>query len=321
MKLDIGIRTSTFGGIILLVFTVLVSAGVAKADTIILGSSEVAGNGQFCFRNNNGTTGIQVTLGAGGVCPRTNPVPNVTGPASSSGPGPATAGTYTLSLVGSNTNTPAFNLVRVGSSSNFNVSPSVTQFNFVYQTGGLVHVTGTVRFTQFTQGSGANSLTGVGQFTRTGGTSPQFNAATATLLVHFSVTANESLVDLWTDIVTQDPNDPDHDWKGLTSKYIFDGELTPNLIPTAALVQVSGRVVNPNGTGIGRVVVTLADTRSGATRTTQTNSFGAYTFANVEVGSTYMISVSSKRYSFDPPFIIRSVVDELQDADFVSVPF
>lgn len=61
-------------------------------------------------------------------------------------------------------------------------------------------------------------------------------------------------------------------------------------------VSVSGRVLTPGGNGIRNVVVVLTDSQ-GFRRLATTSSFGAYSFANVPVGS-YVVSAVSKRYRF-----------------------
>ena len=41
----------------------------------------------------------------------------------------------------------------------------------------------------------------------------------------------------------------------------------------------------------------------------------------IEAGDKVVISAKSKRYSFDQPVIIRSVYEEINDADFVTTNF
>ncbi|MBK7707294.1 MAG: carboxypeptidase regulatory-like domain-containing protein [Acidobacteria bacterium] len=89
------------------------------------------------------------------------------------------------------------------------------------------------------------------------------------------------------------------------------------LIPTAASVSVSGRVLMAGGAGIRNAVVTLTDS-NGLIRTTVTGSLGRYAFAEVEVGQVYVIAVRSKRFRFTDPARIISVDDHVVDLDFVS---
>lgn len=83
---------------------------------------------------------------------------------------------------------------------------------------------------------------------------------------------------------------------------------------TAAGVEISGRVVTPDGRGIRNASVFITDA-SGARRQVTTSSFGIYRFDSVEAGRTYTITVNSKQYRFTPRVI--QVVDTLTDFDFV----
>jgi hypothetical protein len=88
-----------------------------------------------------------------------------------------------------------------------------------------------------------------------------------------------------------------------------------SLGPTAANVSLSGRVIDPYGMGVSRASVTMYSA-SGATRTAFTNTFGSFSFSDVQVGVTYNFIVQSKRYSFTPRTVM--VVDELKDLNFVA---
>lgn len=87
------------------------------------------------------------------------------------------------------------------------------------------------------------------------------------------------------------------------------------LVPSAALVTVGGRVMTATGMPISRVNVKLTD-QNGNSRSALTNNFGYYGFDDVEVGQTYVISIESKRYQFAPRVIALS--DELADLDFIA---
>ncbi len=101
------------------------------------------------------------------------------------------------------------------------------------------------------------------------------------------------------------------------SPYNFSFYVARQTILTAADTTVSGRVKNAFGQGLRNVQVVLQDGTSGAARVTQTNSFGNYSFANVRVGTSYILSVSSKKYSFSEPSRTISVNEEIANADFV----
>jgi len=87
-----------------------------------------------------------------------------------------------------------------------------------------------------------------------------------------------------------------------------------NLGPTAAGVEVSGRVSTPDGRGLRNARVVITDSE-GVTRTVTTNSFGFYTINDVEAGESYIIGVNSNRYRFASRVV--EVSDSLSDVDFV----
>lgn len=87
------------------------------------------------------------------------------------------------------------------------------------------------------------------------------------------------------------------------------------LAPSAANVEVSGRVLTPNGRGLRNGIVTLTDSR-GATREARSSSFGYYRFEDVRVGETYVIDVNSKRYIFTPSTV--QVFDAVSGLDMTA---
>ncbi|HEX8734050.1 MAG TPA: Calx-beta domain-containing protein [Pyrinomonadaceae bacterium] len=90
------------------------------------------------------------------------------------------------------------------------------------------------------------------------------------------------------------------------------------IAPTVASVTLSGRVTRPNGQGLGGVKVSLGGSGLGERKYAITSSFGYYTFENVTAGDVYVISVLSKRYTFNPPNRIITVQEDLGDINFVS---
>jgi hypothetical protein len=93
--------------------------------------------------------------------------------------------------------------------------------------------------------------------------------------------------------------------------------IADQIAPTAAEVSISGSVVTAGGAGIRNVVVTLTDS-SGASRRVTTGTFGMYRFTNVEVGSVYVLTVTSKKYVFANPSQVVVVNDELTNLDFLA---
>ncbi len=86
--------------------------------------------------------------------------------------------------------------------------------------------------------------------------------------------------------------------------------------PTAATVPVGGRVLTAGGMPIRQATVTLQDS-SGIPRYAVTGSLGYYLFEDVPVG-TYVIGVSSKRYTIQPR--VLSVLDPIENADLIAEP-
>jgi hypothetical protein len=95
--------------------------------------------------------------------------------------------------------------------------------------------------------------------------------------------------------------------------------LSGPLAPTAAFVNVSGRVSTASGQGIRNATVTITD-ESGASRTAATSSFGYFSFDEVRAGQTYVISVTSGRFTFANPTVILPVSNDVSDIEFVADP-
>ncbi len=90
------------------------------------------------------------------------------------------------------------------------------------------------------------------------------------------------------------------------------------LAPTAADVSIAGRVLTRGGRGIRNAIVTLT-LADGTYLTTQTGTFGYYHFDNIEAGQTVLVSVSAKRFSFDPNAQIINVNENLANINFQAV--
>jgi hypothetical protein len=99
----------------------------------------------------------------------------------------------------------------------------------------------------------------------------------------------------------------------------FDAFVTKvNTAPvSAASVTVGGRVTNVLGRGIGRVRVIMTDS-SGETRTAITNSFGYYRITDVFVGESYIFSVFSKSYTFNPNSQIQTIFEATGNINFTA---
>lgn len=92
------------------------------------------------------------------------------------------------------------------------------------------------------------------------------------------------------------------------------------LTPTAASVNVGGLVRTASGKGIQNAIITLT-AQNGSTRFARSSSFGYYRFDEVMAGETYILSVSTKRFTFSQPTIVVTVLDEIAELDFVANDF
>lgn len=90
-----------------------------------------------------------------------------------------------------------------------------------------------------------------------------------------------------------------------------------SLVPSAASVNVGGRVFSADGRAISRAIVSMTDA-DGRVRTATTNTFGYYRFDAVQTGQTYTLNVKRKGYSFDPRVV--EVSDELTNLDITALP-
>jgi hypothetical protein len=86
---------------------------------------------------------------------------------------------------------------------------------------------------------------------------------------------------------------------------------------TAADAFVSGRVLDDQGRGSGRSVVSLVD-QNGEVRLAIANPFGYFHFADVGVGEIYLIIVSHKRFRYQTKTV--NLLDNLTDVDFAPLP-
>lgn len=99
--------------------------------------------------------------------------------------------------------------------------------------------------------------------------------------------------------------------------WVITAAVIKALPPSAANVSIGGRVLTETGSGVARAHVSLT-APTGDTRTVLTNGFGYYRFDNLPAGETYIVTVSSKRYLFQPRVV--NADDEVTDLDFIAEP-
>lgn len=99
-----------------------------------------------------------------------------------------------------------------------------------------------------------------------------------------------------------------------TGTFASDPVPTP-LMPTAASVSVSGRVLTPSGRGLSRARVNLTE-NDGTLHTVITNPFGYYSFSDLPAGQTAFLTVDSKSYSYAPQVIM--LTEDISNLFFTS---
>jgi len=92
----------------------------------------------------------------------------------------------------------------------------------------------------------------------------------------------------------------------------------PGIIITAGEFNISGHTVDPNGSPIPRVTVTISNTQGTVIRSTVTDESGAYTLSNIQSGSTYIVGASNKLYVFTPRTI--NLLDDVTGFNLVGLP-
>ena len=90
------------------------------------------------------------------------------------------------------------------------------------------------------------------------------------------------------------------------------------LMPTAEHVVLSGRVMYSTGAGVQNIRVMMA-MPDGSTRSAVSNSFGYFHFDDVEVGLTYLFTVSSRKYTFQQTMLVRGVLSTIDDLNFIAL--
>lgn len=90
------------------------------------------------------------------------------------------------------------------------------------------------------------------------------------------------------------------------------------LIPSAADVSISGRVLTASGRAVGGALITVTDASTGETFTALTSPFGYYTVEGLQAGGFYIATVAKKGVKFADNTRAVSLTDSLADMDFVA---
>lgn len=87
--------------------------------------------------------------------------------------------------------------------------------------------------------------------------------------------------------------------------------------PSVANASLSGRVTTADGNGIRNAIVNLIQA-DGSVGSARTGAFGYYRFDDLPAGQTVIVSLASKRYTFNSPTRVVTVNEDLADFDWIS---
>lgn len=87
---------------------------------------------------------------------------------------------------------------------------------------------------------------------------------------------------------------------------------------SAATVTVGGRVTTAGGYGIGGAMLSIDGGSLSEPIFARTSPFGYYSFEGIPAGQVYVITITSKSYTFSPPSRAITVQDSIGDVDFVA---
>jgi hypothetical protein len=94
--------------------------------------------------------------------------------------------------------------------------------------------------------------------------------------------------------------------------------ICPGLTVTAADVNISGRVIDSNGSPLPRTVVTIFNQQGQVVKTAVAGSDGQYTLVGVTTGQTYLVTAAIKSYTFAPRTV--SLLDTMTGFDLIGRP-
>lgn len=202
---------------------------------------------------------------------------------------------FYLNTTGRSNITVSYDVIDIDSGSNNSVSPVALQYR-VGQTGN---------FTNLPAGYVADATDG--------GTGGRITSKSVLLPPAANNQSQVQVRLITTNAAAPDGTSTPDEWIGVNNVVI---SVAP---PTAAHVSVGGRVYSPYGNPLGNAMVSLYGT-DGTFSATRTNPFGYYRFAEVAVGQTYIVAVSSKRFYFSNSVQVVFVTEAMESLDFFADP-
>jgi len=93
---------------------------------------------------------------------------------------------------------------------------------------------------------------------------------------------------------------------------------TDAFAPTAAEVNVAGRITTSEGRGIRNVRILMTNS-NGESRTVLSGTFGYFRFTDVPAGSTYIFTAFAKKYEFKEPSQVHTIIEDTEGINFVAL--
>jgi uncharacterized membrane protein len=99
---------------------------------------------------------------------------------------------------------------------------------------------------------------------------------------------------------------------------VFNGQTHAYAMVPVANLSLSGRILTTDGIGIRNAVVTISGGNLPTPVTIKTGSFGTYNFQGLQLGLTYTVAVSVKKYVLTQPTRMTTLQSNVTDFNFVA---
>lgn len=101
---------------------------------------------------------------------------------------------------------------------------------------------------------------------------------------------------------------------------VYNGQVRAYAMVPVTGVALGGRLLTAGGDGISNALVTLSGGNLPAPVIVRTGGFGYYNFQGLQPGTTYTVTVSTKRYVFAQPTRMITPQSDVSNFDFVAEP-
>lgn len=102
---------------------------------------------------------------------------------------------------------------------------------------------------------------------------------------------------------------------------VLNGQVHAYAMVPVSNLTLSGRILTSAGNGIRNAIVTISGGGLSNPISVQTGAFGTYSFGSLQSGSTYTVTVTTKRYVIAQPSRMVTTNGNVVDFNFVADPF